>query len=235
MQYFFHLWVEGRLARFNSRRSKSVSVAAQEMGDYSSWGVFCILQNIFPPEFEISHFLGWIKSPRRNMYSIHKHTCNHCFYFQNSTLSRIPCPTRTSPRVNRSREGKPKQLPFLSELARWSIMLADKISLFWAAVHNKQGTLSFYLDTGSCIFKYFHYFSGKYVLRCMCIYDAPGFALFSLRASCVPFCQRFPCFVLSKFPVFHFEMQGTQKVKAFQNASQQSRDGIKISQTCVYV
>ena len=198
MQYFFHLWVEGRLARFNSRRSKSVSVTAQEMGDYSSWSVFCILQNIFPPEFEISHFLGWIKSPRRNMYSIHKHTCNHCFYFQDSTLSRIQCPTRTSPRVSRSREGKPKPLPFLSELARWSIMLADKISLFWAAVHNKQGTLSFYLDTGSCIFKYFHYFSGKYVLRCMCIYDAPGFALFSLRASCVPFCQRFPCFVLSK-------------------------------------
>ena len=174
MQYSFHLWVEGRLARFNSRRSKSVSVAAQEMGDYSSWGGFFA--------FHIC-----------NMYSIHKNTCNHCFYFQNSTLSRIPCPTRTSPRVSRSREGKPKPLPFLSELARWSIMLADKISLFWAAVHNKQGTLSFYLDTGSCIFKYFHYFSGKYVLRCMCIYDAPGLALFSLRVSHVPFCQRFHC------------------------------------------
>ena len=157
---------------FRSLRRKWVIIAAGEV-------FFCIL-----------HIC--------NMYSIHKHTCNHCFYFQNSTLSRIQCPTRTSPRVSRSREGKPKPLPFLSELARWSIMLADKISLFWAAVHNKQGTLSFYLDTGSCIFKYFHYFSGKYVLRCMCIYDAPGFALFSLRASCVPFCQRFPCFVLSK-------------------------------------
>ena len=33
---------------------------------FSCRGIWQNLQNIFPPEFEISQFLGWIKSPRRS-------------------------------------------------------------------------------------------------------------------------------------------------------------------------